>query len=352
MVAMAGKGLVGVDIGHYNTKVVHFENKKGIVTLKNIFKERTPEGIIGPDGCDEIILGEFLKSIFSEHKVKSKNVAFGLNSSYVISKTLKMPLVVDEEIEQAIMWEAEQYAPVGMDKVNVSYQVFEKDKEKNEMTVLIAITKKNIVESYRSAFKRAKLKLEVVDVDLFAAANIFMFSNSDKADKHVLIADLGYSSAKLVFIKNKRPMFTRYMDFSFSGILRGVIDTFSVGEDEVEYLLESKEESEKKTSIINYINEKIRDLYIQIQNSITFYYSNILDIQQPLDYIVFTGVLGLLYDYVDIEYLRNMIKSDIVQFNPFDFVSKEEAKDLEEITNGKSALYTIASGLSLRGIKE
>lgn len=344
------KGLVGVDIGHYYTKVVYIEESKGIVHLRNVFKERTPEGVITSEGCDEVVLGEFLKSIFKGRKVKCKDVAFGLSSSFVITKTLNMPLVVEEETEQAIMWEAEQYAPVGMDQVNVSYQVLEKNKEKNEMVVLIAITKKEIVESFKAAFKIAKLRLNVIDVDAFASANAFLFSNKDQAKKHNLVVDMGYASTKLVFLKEEKPTFSRYIDFNFSGMLNEAKDVFSVKEGEVEAILREKD-SERKDNLLAFFNDKLFGLYTQIQNSITFYNSNILDVPEPLDNVVFTGVLGVLYEYLNIENIREYLKADVVQFNPFDFASKEGVDNLEETTLGQSSIYSVACGLSLRGLR-
>ncbi len=347
---MFGKtGLVGVDVGHYYTKVVEFEKKKGVVQLVKIFKERTPEGVLSAEGCDEVVLSEFLRSIFSEHKVKNKSVAFSINSSFVITKTLRMPLVVDEEIEQAVMWEAEQYAPVGLDEVNVSYQVLKKDEGKKEMVILIAITKRAIIESYKTAFKRAKLRLEVVDVDVFAVSNAFLFSQPKAFDKHNLLVDLGHSSTKLVFLKDGLPTFARYMDFNFSSILNEAEDVFNIKEDDVEFIL-GGEQSDKKSGLIAFLNEKLFALYTQIKNSITFYNSSITEIEEPLDNIVFTGVLGVLYEYLNIESIRDILKSDVIQFNPFDFASKERVENLGEVSKGVSSLYCVASGLSLRGI--
>ncbi len=344
------RGLVGVDIGHYYTKVVYLEDKKGSVSLVRVFKERTPEGVISTEGCDEIVLGDFLQYIFSEYRVKNKNVAFGLNSSFVITKTLKVPLVVDEEIEQAVMWEAEQYAPVSIDDVNVSYQVLRKDREKNEMSILIAITKKDIIESYKTAFKRAKLKLEVVDVDVFATSNAYFFANPGGKGKHNLIVDLGYSSTKMIFLRNGMPMFTRYMDFNFSNVLNEAKEILEIKDEEVERLIREPR-SEKKESLVAFFNDKLFNLYSQIQNSITFYNSGVLDIAEPVENIVFAGALGVLYEHLNIESVREFLKAEISQFNPLEFVGKEDIENLEDIVLGASSVYCVATGLSLRGIE-
>ena len=347
---MFGKaGLVGVDVGHYYTKVVEFERKKGVISLVKVFKERTPEGVLSADGCDEVVLSEFLRSIFSEHKVKNRSVALGINSSFVITKTLRMPLVVDEEIEQAVMWEAEQYAPVGIEEVNVSYQVLGKDENKKEMVILIAITKRGIIESYKTAFKRAKLRLEIVDVDVFSTSNAFLFSQPKALEKHNLIVDLGHSSTKLVFLKKSIPTFARYMDFNFSTILDEAKDVFNVKEEDVKLILKD-ERSEKKSNFIAFLNEKLFPLYTQVKNSITFYNTSIVDIEEPIDNVVFTGVLGVLYEYLSLERAKDILNSEIIRSDPFDFATKDNIENIDEVSKGVSSLYCVASGLSLRGV--
>ncbi|AEA34151.1 type IV pilus assembly protein PilM [Hippea maritima DSM 10411] len=344
------KGLVGIDVGHYFTKIVYFENKKGVIELISAFKERTPDGIVSAEGVDENIFSEFISTVFSENKIRNKNVAISLNSSTVISKTLSMPLVADEEMEQAIMWEAEQYAPFGMEHVNASYQLLERNEEKKEMTVLIAITKKDIIESYKRALKKAKLNLKIVDVDVFAVANAFFVNEPDKAKKHNLFVDVGHVSTKLVFTKNEIPVFSRYIDFGFSDMLDEASDVLEIKKEEIDLIFEpSYKDKEKKESFLNFINDKMVMLYTQIQNSITFYKANILDMEEDVENIVLVGCLGALTDRLNLEFAEELLKSKIITFNPFNFASKSGFSN-ESVVLEDSSFYTIASGLSLRGL--
>ncbi|WP_035588705.1 type IV pilus assembly protein PilM [Hippea jasoniae] len=345
------KGIVGIDIGREYTKVVYFNEKKGIVSLSHAFREETPEGMILSDGVDEEIMVDFLKNIFSTHKLKNKHVAISLNSAGVITKTLTMPLVADEEIKQAIMWEAEQYAPFGMEQVNVDYHVFEKNEEKKEMTVLIAIAKRDIIDAYKNAFKKARLRLDVVDVDVFALYNAFEVNQPEKAKQHSLLVDLGYSSTKLIFVNNGLPVFSRYIDFGFSYIVDEAVEILDVKQQEIELIL-NNHKHEKHGSLINFINDKLAGLYAQLSNSITFYKANILEIEEDVDNVVFSGILGALFDEIDIESARNFINIDIVSFNPFDFATKDGViEGFEEVNSSVASFYCIAAGLSVRGLR-
>ncbi|WP_022669684.1 type IV pilus biogenesis protein PilM [Hippea alviniae] len=351
MLGLSKSGVVGVDIGHYYTKVVNVIDKKGVLVLKQAFRELTPQDVITSEGVDDVVLGDFLRSIFSQHGLKSKNVSVALNSSFVITKTLSIPLVADEEIEQAVMWEAEQYAPVSMEDVNVSYQILDKNEDKNEMTVLLALTKKEIVDSYIKAFSRAKLKVSTVDVDVFAIYNSFEANNKEALNKHLLFVDMGYSSTKLIFVKKGIPIFTRYMDFNFSSLIEDAVGILSLKKEEISILLERKHNDEKKESLLNFLNDKLISLFTQIQNSMTFYLSNILNVEEPVEEVVLTGILGALYESLNIDMMREFFKSDISRYNPFDVVSKDESGEaIEETTPDVSPFYCIASGLALRSI--
>ncbi|WP_025270264.1 type IV pilus assembly protein PilM [Hippea sp. KM1] len=344
------KGLVGIDVGHYFTKVVYLENKKGVIELVGAYKEKTPNDILSAEGIEEELFADFISSVFSDNRIKNKNVAISLNSSIVISKMLSMPLVADEEIEQAIMWEAEQYAPFGMENVNASYQLLERDEEKKEMTILLALTKKDVVESYKSAFKKAKLNLKVIDVDVYATANAFFINEPDKANKHNLFVDMGHTSTKLIFTKKEIPIFSRYIDFGFSDILEEAMNILDIKEEEIDSIFESSyKDKDKRYGFFNFINDKIITLYTQIQNSLTFYKANILETEEDVENIVFVGCLGALMDKLNLNLAEELLKANILSFNPFNFASKGSLENRGVISEGAS-FYTIAAGLSLRGL--
>ncbi len=344
---MAKKSLVGLDIGSYYTKIVELSDKKGVNIINKAIKERTPELILKQEEIDVDVMSEFLNSLFSQYKIRNRNVAMALNSSFVITKTVSMPLVVDDEIEQAVMWEAEQYAPFGMEQVNVSYQIMEKDKEKNEMTVLIVLTKKDIVESYVAALKKAKLHVKIVDVDVFALSNAFFKNKVDIKNKHNMLVDVGHHSTKIVFLKNEIPTFSRYVEFGFGSLIEDASKTFGTTEGEINLILEGTKDESKKDSLIAFVNDKIGRLYTQLLNSISFYENNVLNVYEDIDYIVFSGVFGVLFDYLKSGMPEELLNKNIMRFNPFSAFSAEGNIN-EDLSSPLSSFYSVAVGLAVR----
>ena len=346
---MSKKNLVGLDIGSYYTKIVELEERKGVVVIKKAIKERTPDLITNPEEMDIDVMAEFLSSVFSQYKIKNKNAALALNSSFVITKTVNMPLVVDEEIEQAVMWEAEQYAPFGIEQVNVSYQIMNRDSEKNEMTVLIVLTKREIVNSYLNAVKKAKLNIRILDVDVFAMANAFSKNQTELDKKHNMIVDVGYNSTKIVFLKSGVPTFSRYVEFGFKSIIDDASAAFNMPSGEIEMLIESSSSDSKRDSIIAFINDKTERLYSQLQNSINFYESNVLDNYDDIDNIVFSGAFGVMFDYLKDSIPAELINKNVIRFNPFAVFSSQE-NIFEDVGLSTNSLYSIAVGLAVRGL--
>ncbi len=346
---MVKKNLTGLDIGSYYTKIVELEDKKGVVRVKTALKERTPELLVGQEEIDMDVMAEFLKSIFSQYKIKNKNVALALNSSFVITKTVSMPLVVDEEIQQAVMWEAEQYAPFGMDQVNVSYQIMNKNVEKNEMTVLIVLTKKAIVESYVMALKKAKLNVKIIDVDIFAASNALLENEIEMKDKHNMLVDVGYSSTKIVFLKKEIPVFSRYVEFGFQTILEDASKTFDLNEREINFILAGSKSNDKKDSLIAFMNDKTVRLYSQLQNSISFYENTVLSVYENIDNIIFSGAFGVMFDYLKASIPEELSSKNVARLNPFG-VFLTQGNGYEDIASSLNSLYAVAVGLAVRGL--
>jgi type IV pilus assembly protein PilM len=238
-----------------------------------------------------------------------------------------------------------------MDQVNVSYQVMNKNTDKNEMTVLLVLTKKEIVNSYKEAFKKAKLNIEILDVDIFALANCFFRNEYELSSKHNMLIDVGYNSTKLIFTKNEMPTFSRYVDFGFKYILEEAASIFSVSMEEAGNMFENMNsvEDDKKDTLISFVQDKTAKLYIQLQNSIGFYEANVLNSYDELDNIVFSGVLGVMFDYLKNNMPEDILNKNVMRIKPFS-VFVTNSSGIEDISSSINSLYSIAVGLAVRGL--
>ncbi len=348
------KSLLGIDIGHYYTKFVDIEENGNIRFLRSAVKERTPDALFKDENIDEIILKEFIKDIVSTHKIKNKKAALALNSSVVIVKMLKMPLVDTKEMEQSVMWEAEQYIPFKLDTVNVSYQIMKKDEVAKEMQVLIAAVKKDKINSYVDAIRNAGLQVLVVDVDVFSEANIFYSNNENIVNDSNLIIDVGYDATKMLFMQGEVPSFSRYVDFGFKTITDNISRNLEISFDKANDMMDNVKNlpEDSKIKLVSIMRDEMQNLYDETRNSITFYRTNVESAaSESIRRIVLSGVAGCLIDYIKEDFSSSVSDiKDIVSINPFQSLTAQSGDfDLNDISDG-AALYSVATGLAMRGL--
>src|SRR4030043_380967 len=105
---------VGLDIGSKTIKIVELSHEKGKIRLRAsgvvAHKSQTPEHL--KDDKEFLVLAESIRKLYKEAKISSKNVGIALPETQVYTRTIRFPLLSDEEVASAVRWEAEQYVPI------------------------------------------------------------------------------------------------------------------------------------------------------------------------------------------------------------------------------------------------
>src|SRR3989344_9662466 len=110
--------LFGMDIGHSSLKVMQLEINKnkapsvvGYGSSHRYAVNSISEGVI----VDYKALSEALHDLFEKKlvgEISTRKVACTIPLSHSFSRPLKLPVMEDEDLEQAVHLEAEQYIPV------------------------------------------------------------------------------------------------------------------------------------------------------------------------------------------------------------------------------------------------
>ncbi len=202
--------LVGVDIGTTSIKICTLKNMKGFFTVQHAIVKAYEHDLLS-DGhiIDVNFLAEELKMLFEENKIKSRNVACALSSYSVISKKITIPVLQEEELENAIGMEVENAIPFPLRDIYYSYYVMGIDAEKqNMMDVKIVAAKKEIVDAYIAVFNIADMSLQLLDVDIFDVSNLVEQIYGPK-DSSVVIVDIGASVTNIAILNGEDIEFTR-----------------------------------------------------------------------------------------------------------------------------------------------
>ena len=120
------KSLVGLDIGSSAVKAVELRQTGSVYKVAAIGSEPVPPASI-VDGAivDGAAVADVIRQLFEKNNFKSTEVVGSLSGNAVIVKKIVLPRMTEEELAEAIYWEAEQYIPFDIQDVNLHYQVLE-----------------------------------------------------------------------------------------------------------------------------------------------------------------------------------------------------------------------------------
>ncbi|MGC8821534.1 MAG: type IV pilus biogenesis protein PilM [Desulfurella sp.] len=330
---MASKNLVGLDIGSKFTKIVQLKEKSGVKFLINAQLISTPQDL---NMEDSVAMKDFLSLLATSNNLKNKPIAYALNISECIARYLTIPMVDESEIEQAVMWEAEQYIPFKLDKVNVNYQILNIDQKNKNIKVLIVAAKKEKIEFLKEVFSKAKLKLECVDVDIFSTINTYL-ENAPEKNKLVFILNIGAKSTKLALLDSTEPIYFSYIDFSLDSIVLDIASKLSISESESLNMLLSKN---KDPHLISIIESNLINLQNELSNVLNFNFSLIAD--RHIDNFVLAGGACSIDEIAT--YLATVFNIGVIKLNPFETLTIQDPN----FNIDNKYLFDVALGLALR----
>ncbi|NDG85958.1 MAG: hypothetical protein EBX52_13095 [Proteobacteria bacterium] len=136
----SGGSSVGVSIGASSVKVVELKKRgKGWEFLK--YESSPIEGALSDQReiVNPIVVTQAIQDAISKAKITGKDVCASVAGSGVIIKTLTITVTNMKELNDQVLWEAEQYIPFDINDVVVDYQVLRKLKDNQVEVIIVAV---------------------------------------------------------------------------------------------------------------------------------------------------------------------------------------------------------------------
>lgn len=334
---------VGLDIGSKTIKVIELSKERGRFSLlaSGIFAHRskTPESF--KEDKEFVDLAQGIKKLFREAKISSKEVAISLPETQVYTRTVKYPLLTDEEVASAVKWEAEQYIPIPVAEAIVQHKIIERreDTTPPQVSVLLIAAPRALVEKYARVVEMAGLYLDAVETDLLALVRALAPTNST-----ALLLDFGARSTDIAIARRGQLIFSRSIPTSGDAFTRALSQTLGIEELQAEeykrtYGLNPNQlEGKIKTSLeplLGLVSDEIR-------KAIHFYASEEKG-DTPNQVILSGGSSGMPALASSLTKLLNL---EVVIGNPFSKIELEP--EVARSLAGYAHFYGIAVGLAMR----
>lgn len=342
------RNIVGIDIGSNSLKLVRIDGDAGAYTLKAcasvpIDREIVEGGIIrDPQG-----LTDALKDLFKAARCTVKNVATALSGHSVIIKKTTFRTMEEEALRELIIDDASEYIPFGSID-NVDFDVFilgENEINIDQMNVIIAAAKKDVVSSFTSAIEAAGKQAVIVDVDSFALETAYGENYIEEEQTVAALVNIGASITNINIVRNGASIFTRNILLGGNTVTERLKDKRKISFDEAERI---------KTGDGSEPDALLRQELLSYAEPI------ILEIERSIDYLASTSggpvikkmlISGGSARLAGIEQaLAERLRCEVEIFDPFRNIDCDTKKFGAEYLAEMRPLAAIAVGLALRRI--
>jgi len=340
-----GTSVLGLDIGSSHIKIVHLMRQGQNWKLENWAIAKTPKDALF-DG-NIAIKGELVKVLtdtLSKNKFRESKVVTAVSNQRIVTRYITMPPMPENELKEAVHWEAKNHIPIYDENMKIDYKVLGKTHDSRTLLVIAGIARQT-AQDYLEVLREAKLK--PVAIDIYPVSLFRFFGTSSGIQQPYCIVDLGYSCVKLVIIQAGSIYADSIVPVGLREFESTLVDYFGIGEEELPSFLESfsfasirdeQEHAHLFYTIKPYLNELINS----INRFIHFFDTQIRD--HPIGNIILTGGGALWKGMATFIAQETGITtvSELELVNPW--------LDASDLTQGQLHLLSNAIGLAMRGV--
>ena len=344
------RGIVGLDIGSSSVKAIELRAKGSSYELLSLgYAELQPDTIVDGQIIDLNHVGDSIKHIFAEQKVRNQRVATSVAGHSVIAKKLTLPLMSEEELEAQVHWEAEQHIPFALSEVNLYHEILEFLPDGQHMDVLLVACKRDKLAQFSQVISHCGKEPMIIDVDAFALQNCYVANYQPPAESTVALLDIGAAVMTINVLRGASSIFTR--DVSVGGN-----HYTDVLQREMNLTFEEAESLKRGATLANGISpEDAKPLIhsvsevlgMEIQKTLDYFRSSVGPDADHIDRMLLSGggakVLGLD------AYLSNRFGIPVERFDAFRNVRVDGRKFDKDFLQEISPNMAVAVGLALRG---
>ncbi len=343
------KSMVGVDIGSSSVKAVELQGRGNDLQLLSLgFEALEADSVVDGQIIELNAVSNAIGNIFNEHKIKTTQVAAGVNGHSVIVKNIVLPQMSEAELQESFAWHAEEHIPFDISDVNLDYHVM--DRSADAIQVLMAACKRDKVANLKQTIQLAGKQPAVIDVDAFALQNCYELNYDPQPGQVVALLNIGASTTNINILNGVRSVFTRDATFGgnqYTSLLQKELGlTFDQAES-VKRGVPLPEGAELRD--VGPILDTVSDiLALEIQKTMDFYRATVEDGESVVQKILVSGGGSKLTGLVD--FLSRRFEVPVEMFDPFRRI-KVDARGFDpDYMREIVPEMAIAVGLALRGV--
>jgi len=332
----SSENIIGIDIGDSLIKLVEAETKQNKIILNNLAVGDTPKEAVVKGQIEDVeALTAKIKSLLDNNNFASTKVTTAISGEQVIIRNVEIPNMPEEEIGEAVRWEAKEQIPIPIDEAVLDYEI-SKHKADGGYEVMLVAVNRDTINRYLELFK--KLDLEPIAIEIEPTA-IIRGLRKLYPEQTIALLDMGAQTTTVSVFSSGRLLFTRTIGIAGQDITQEIVENYELD-------LEEAEEYKRDNNLFvdANLNLIIRNLTTAIYRSLDYFqvkYKN-YDIEK----MVLAGGGSKLIGFDT--HLSNEFGIEVTPLNPLSNIESEverlNSKELAEVIQ----LLGVSIGLALR----
>ncbi|MBI4049547.1 MAG: type IV pilus assembly protein PilM [Candidatus Doudnabacteria bacterium] len=343
----------GLDISDASIKVMNLRRREQSLIPDAFADQPLPPKIISNHViANERRLAESITyAVNKAGKLETKYVVASLPEAKSFVRLLSMAAMSDAEIDGAIPWELEQDIPVPVDQVYLDWEVVAKTGDK--LTVLVAATQKDYVDSLVESLKLAHLRPVALELESQAVARCVV--GLQEAKETVLILDIASVQTTFIIVEDGVLKYTSSIGVAGNALTESIARSLGISAAEAEKL-------KKDTGLVLESRRNVRQAILPILDNIIDEIKNVARFHEehsasrkPISKILLCGGSARLAGVADYVSTRVNLGSGkplgkVQLGNPWSNLAITKIDKSVPQTPEQALSFTTAIGLALRGV--
>ena len=351
-----GEPLIGIDISASGIKLIELAGSRGGYELKSMAIVPLPrDAIVENTVIDSMAVSQGLLDAIEIARPSTRKAAIAVSGNAVIIKTVTMPTATEFELEAQIEFEADQHVPYDIDDVYLDFEILgEVPDSPDEMEVVLAACKREVVDDYQLVLSEAGIEAKCVDCAVFALENALETTQvsskglsegdepiDDEAAAAVALVNIGANLVNINIMINGQMTFVRDQFYGGQNLTEEI---------QKEHGISYQAAEDMKTERFSEISpEALERFYVgltsELVRSLDFYAAN--HAEHPVQKLLLTGGSALIPDIANELEQRLGIESEVI--NPFVNINASSKKFDMDYLNRIGPSMMVPIGLALRG---
>ena len=340
--------LLGIDIGSQTVKLIQLTNKNGRCRLKYAGVRSLPLGS-GESGGTNVERGleEAIRELVEECHIQQTKVACSLNGPAVIVKSIQVPRMTDEELDEHLHWEMDHYISSDVSEVNWDYHSLDLGHQTPSgmrMSVLLVAARKEAVKRRTDILHRVGLNPIVMSVDNLALGNMYAFNYHRSNPPSAMLVNVSPSGLGMIVVSKGYPIYMREVEC--------VSDEYRVLVERASNVPLNKWPSVDKSAVFGTLGCPLPEVNQEVLQEVkkTFEFCGDLDPQCQVEKLFLCG------GYAGLPGLSKAMETELMRplehIDPFKNIEIPSEWESQNFFEGFKSLAGVAIGLGLYGIDD